>query len=200
MTSPRQFHPRQRQVRGTILVSPSQAHVPGTSNGRNGSLPGETRLALMTNSLFSSAALMTVLLCGMPVLAQQSEEAAAPVTPPDSTVAASSETTSRKPPPLTPASGSSASARSPARYSSIARLAAALKAPSPTCPSPRAESCAPATGVAEVEFEDNSSLRLTPNSIVEFPVLSMGQDGTRASTIHVLQGTIFVSLTKAKAK
>ena len=53
-------------------------------------------------------------------------------------------------------------------------------------------------GVAEVEFEDNSSLRLTPNSLVEFPVLSLGSDGTRASTIHVLQGAIYVSLTKSK--
>jgi hypothetical protein len=54
-------------------------------------------------------------------------------------------------------------------------------------------------GVAEVEFEDNSSLRLTPNSLVEFPVLSLGPDGTRASTIHVVQGDIYVSLTKGKA-
>lgn len=53
-------------------------------------------------------------------------------------------------------------------------------------------------GVAEVEFEDNSSLRLTPNSLVEFPVLSLGSDGTRASTIHVVQGAIYVSLTKGK--
>ena len=53
-------------------------------------------------------------------------------------------------------------------------------------------------GVAEVEFEDNSSLRLTPNSLVEFPVLSLGSDGTRASTIHVVQGAIYVSLTKSK--
>jgi hypothetical protein len=53
-------------------------------------------------------------------------------------------------------------------------------------------------GVAEVEFEDNSSLRLTPNSLVEFPVLSLGSDGTRASTIHVVQGVIYVSLTKGK--
>jgi hypothetical protein len=53
--------------------------------------------------------------------------------------------------------------------------------------------------VAEVEFEDNSSLRLTPNSLVEFPVLSLGPDGTRASTIHVVQGDIYVSLTKGKA-
>jgi hypothetical protein len=54
------------------------------------------------------------------------------------------------------------------------------------------------TGVAEVEFEDNSSLRLTPNSLVEFPVLSLGHDGIRASTIHVVQGTVYVSLTKSK--
>ncbi|HEY3990755.1 MAG TPA: DUF6600 domain-containing protein [Acidobacteriaceae bacterium] len=53
-------------------------------------------------------------------------------------------------------------------------------------------------GVAEVEFEDNSSLRLTPNTLVEFPVLSLGPDGARASTIHVVQGTIYVSLTKGK--
>jgi hypothetical protein len=53
-------------------------------------------------------------------------------------------------------------------------------------------------GVAEVEFEDNSSLRLTPNSLVEFPVLSAGHDGTRASTVHVVEGAIYVSMTKSK--
>lgn len=53
-------------------------------------------------------------------------------------------------------------------------------------------------GVAEVEFEDNSSLRLTPNTLVEFPALSLGGDGTRTSTVHVVQGTIYASLTKSK--
>ncbi len=53
-------------------------------------------------------------------------------------------------------------------------------------------------GVAEVEFEDNSSLRLTPNTLVEFPVLAARPDGTRASTIHVAAGAIYVSLTKSK--
>jgi uncharacterized membrane protein YgcG len=53
-------------------------------------------------------------------------------------------------------------------------------------------------GAAEVEFEDNSSLRLTPHSLVEFPVLSAGSDGTRATTVHVVQGTIYASLTKSK--
>ena len=53
-------------------------------------------------------------------------------------------------------------------------------------------------GVAEVEFEDNSSLRLTPQSTVAFPVLSLGPDGTRSSTVHVLQGAVYASLTKGK--
>lgn len=53
-------------------------------------------------------------------------------------------------------------------------------------------------GVAEVEFEDNSSLRLTPNSLVEFPELSMSAGGARSSTIHVVQGAIYVSMTKTK--
>jgi len=53
-------------------------------------------------------------------------------------------------------------------------------------------------GVAEVEFEDNSSLRLTPQSIVAFPVLSLGPDGTRSSTVHVLKGAVYASLTKSK--
>ena len=53
-------------------------------------------------------------------------------------------------------------------------------------------------GVAEVEFEDNSSLRLTPNSMVEFPVLSLNSSGVRTSTVHVVQGTVYASLTKSK--
>ncbi len=53
-------------------------------------------------------------------------------------------------------------------------------------------------GAAEVEFEDNSSVRLTPHSLVEFPVLSAASDGTRATTVHVVQGTIYASLTKSK--
>jgi hypothetical protein len=53
-------------------------------------------------------------------------------------------------------------------------------------------------GVAEVEFEDNSSLRLTPHSLVEFPVLTMNASGVRTSTIHVAGGAVYVSLTKNK--
>ena len=52
-------------------------------------------------------------------------------------------------------------------------------------------------GVAEVEFEDNSSLRLTPHSLVEFPVLT-NASGARTSTVHVAGGAVYVSLTKSK--
>lgn len=52
-------------------------------------------------------------------------------------------------------------------------------------------------GIAEVEFEDNSTLRLAPNSLVEFPVLKLGGSGARISSVHLLKGSMFVSLMKA---
>ena len=54
-------------------------------------------------------------------------------------------------------------------------------------------------GVAEVEFEDNSSLRLAPNSVVEFPVLERNASGATASSVHVIQGTAYVSLVKPQS-
>jgi hypothetical protein len=55
-------------------------------------------------------------------------------------------------------------------------------------------------GVAEVEFEDNSSLRLTPNSLVEFPVLQRSPDGATVTTAKLLKGTMYVSITKPLSK
>jgi hypothetical protein len=55
-------------------------------------------------------------------------------------------------------------------------------------------------GVAEVEFEDNSSLRIAPNSLVEFPRLEREGSGATASTVHVVQGTAYVSLVKQQDK
>jgi len=52
-------------------------------------------------------------------------------------------------------------------------------------------------GVAEVEFEDNSSLRVAPDSIVEFPQLERMATGGTASTVHLLQGMAYVSLVKS---
>jgi hypothetical protein len=54
-----------------------------------------------------------------------------------------------------------------------------------------------AMGAAEVEFEDNSSLRIGPNSVVEFPKLERLPNGATVSWVHVLQGTAYVSLMKS---
>ena len=54
------------------------------------------------------------------------------------------------------------------------------------------------TGVAEVEFEDNSTLRLAPNSLVEFTQLERLQAGTTASSVHLVKGMAYVSLMKTK--
>jgi hypothetical protein len=55
-------------------------------------------------------------------------------------------------------------------------------------------------GVAEVEFEDNSSMRIAPNSLVEFPRLEREASGATASTVHVVQGTAYLSLVKHQDK
>jgi hypothetical protein len=53
-------------------------------------------------------------------------------------------------------------------------------------------------GVAEVEFEDNSTLRLAPNSEVEFPRLERLASGATASSVRVLKGTVYASMVKSK--
>jgi hypothetical protein len=54
-----------------------------------------------------------------------------------------------------------------------------------------------AEGVAEIEFEDNSTLRVAPDSIVEFPKLERMAGGGTASTVHLVQGMAYVSLIKS---
>ncbi len=53
-------------------------------------------------------------------------------------------------------------------------------------------------GVAEVEFEDNSSLRLAPDTVVEFSQLERLATGATASSVRLLHGTAYVSLVKTK--
>jgi len=53
-------------------------------------------------------------------------------------------------------------------------------------------------GVAEVEFEDNSTVRVTQNSLVEFPRLELLPTGAKASAITVVQGMVYVSLVNTK--
>ncbi|MGA9798111.1 MAG: FecR family protein [Terriglobales bacterium] len=46
---------------------------------------------------------------------------------------------------------------------------------------------------AEIEFEDGSSLRLAPDSVVEFPELSRRDSGARASNVELQQGTAYLN-------
>lgn len=53
-------------------------------------------------------------------------------------------------------------------------------------------------GVAEIEFEDNSTLRLAPNTEVEFPMLERRASGATVTAVRVLRGMAYASLTKAQ--
>ena len=48
-------------------------------------------------------------------------------------------------------------------------------------------------GRAEVEFEDGSTLRLTPNTTVEFTALGLSDSGKRISTINLIEGMAYVN-------
>jgi hypothetical protein len=52
-------------------------------------------------------------------------------------------------------------------------------------------------GRAEVEFEDNSAVRLGPYSLVEFQRLELLPSGAKASNVSVLKGTVYVSIIPA---
>lgn len=53
-------------------------------------------------------------------------------------------------------------------------------------------------GRAEVEFENGSTLRLAPGTVVEFPQLSLSDSGSKLSTIKVQQGTAYVDFREDK--
>lgn len=46
---------------------------------------------------------------------------------------------------------------------------------------------------AEVEFEDGSSLRLTPNTMVEFSKLALSDSGKRQSQVNLVEGMAYVN-------
>lgn len=48
-------------------------------------------------------------------------------------------------------------------------------------------------GRAEVEFEDGSSLRLTPNTTVEFSKLTLADSGKRVSQVNLVEGMAYVN-------
>ncbi|MBT9331328.1 DUF6600 domain-containing protein [Paracidobacterium acidisoli] len=53
-------------------------------------------------------------------------------------------------------------------------------------------------GIAEIEFEDNSTLRVGPSSLIEFPKLELMPTGATLSAVKVLKGLVYVSLTGTK--
>ena len=48
-------------------------------------------------------------------------------------------------------------------------------------------------GRAEIEFEDGSTLRLTPNTTVEFSTLGLSDSGKRISVINLIEGMAYVN-------
>ena len=54
-------------------------------------------------------------------------------------------------------------------------------------------------GWAEVEFEDNSTLRITPDTLVDFPTLGRTASGDTLNTLKLTRGTLYLSLTRSKA-
>jgi hypothetical protein len=49
-------------------------------------------------------------------------------------------------------------------------------------------------GTAEVELEDQSTIRVGPNSVITFPRLELLPSGAKVSAVRGLRGTIYVSL------
>jgi hypothetical protein len=50
-----------------------------------------------------------------------------------------------------------------------------------------------ASGRAEIEFEDGSTLRLAPNSSVQFSTLSLNDAGKRVSVVNLVEGMAYVN-------
>ncbi|NYF51944.1 DUF6600 domain-containing protein [Tunturiibacter gelidoferens] len=73
-----------------------------------------------------------------------------------------------------------------------------FEATMPNMPIVEGEKLRTGEGYAEVEFEDNSTLHLAPNSLVEFPLLALRSSGTKASTVNVVRGTVYVNLESTK--
>ncbi len=53
-------------------------------------------------------------------------------------------------------------------------------------------------GLAEVEFEDNSTVRLTPDTEVEFTLLKRTATGSTISAMNVLHGMVYANLASTK--
>jgi hypothetical protein len=50
-----------------------------------------------------------------------------------------------------------------------------------------------ADGRVQIEFEDGSILRVTPDSVIEFPELAMRDSGAKVSIIHLIEGKTYIN-------
>ena len=53
-------------------------------------------------------------------------------------------------------------------------------------------------GRASLELEDGSAVRLTPNTVLEIPKLSLRDSGTKVSTFHLQEGIAYINFLGAK--
>jgi hypothetical protein len=149
---------------------------------------------MKTTSAIGTAALLALMLVGLSSRAQEA------ITP---TSAPSSDDASASPQPSIPVS-----ANSKVRIVRLSEVKGEVEldrltgkgfeSAMPNLPITEGAKLKTANGVAEVEFEDNSTVRLAQNSEVEFPRLELLPSGAKASSVNVLQGTVYVSLINTK--
>ena len=150
------------------------------------------------SSGISNAALLTWMIVG---LSSRAQEPVVPTNTPASDAASVPGTLSSQP--STPVSG-----YSKVRIVRISEVKGEVKldrqtgkgfeSAMPNLPVVEGERLKTGNGVAEVEFEDNSTVRVAPNSLVEFPRLELLPSGAKASAINVAQGMVYVSLVNTK--
>ena len=148
---------------------------------------------MKTTSAISTAALSVLLLVGISSRAQEA------VTPPDSPAGSENANTSPQP-------AATVSANSKVRIVRLSEVKGEVQMDRQTgkgfeaamanLPVVEGSKLKTAEGVAEVELEDNSTVRLGLNSEVEFPKLELLPSGAKSSSITLLQGTVYVSLIK----
>ena len=149
---------------------------------------------MKTTSAISTAALSALMLVG---LSSRAQEATTPASEP-----ASSDASASLPPAAT------VSANSKVRIVRLSEVKGEVQMDRQTgkgfegamanLPVVEGSKLKTADGLAEVEFEDNSTVRLGPNSEVEFPKLELLPSGAKSSSITVLRGTAYVSLINTK--
>ncbi len=158
---------------------------------------------MKTPSAISATALSVLLLVG---LSSRAQEATTPTTAPagsDNSSADPQPAVSTDPQPVAPVS-----ANSKVRIVRLSEVKGAVQMDRKTgkgfeaamanLPVVEGSKLRTGDGVAEVEFEDNSTVRLGLNSEIEFPKLELLPSGAKSSSIIVLQGTVYVSLINTK--